>query len=81
MREYNKMIEELEGLVDVRAYDEAKASGEESKLKSERLLITHVPLAGQYSRIENGKVEPSKHIYQVASKFCRQAGRSDCFYR
>lgn len=33
MREYNKMIEELEELVDVRAYDEAKASGEESRLK------------------------------------------------
>jgi hypothetical protein len=30
MREYNKMIEELEELADVRAYDEAKASGEES---------------------------------------------------
>jgi hypothetical protein len=30
MRDYNKMIEELEELADVRAYDEAKASGEES---------------------------------------------------
>ena len=30
MRYYNKMIEELEELADVRAYDEAKASGEES---------------------------------------------------
>ncbi len=30
MRDYNKMIEELEELADIRAYDEAKANGEES---------------------------------------------------
>ena len=30
MREYNKMIEELEELADVRAYDEDKSSDEES---------------------------------------------------
>jgi hypothetical protein len=30
MREYNKMIEELEELADVRAYDDAKDSDEES---------------------------------------------------
>jgi PHD/YefM family antitoxin component YafN of YafNO toxin-antitoxin module len=30
LRDYNKMIEELEELADIRAYDEAKASDEES---------------------------------------------------
>ena len=30
LKEYNKMIEELEELADIRAYDEAKALGEES---------------------------------------------------
>jgi len=30
IRDYNKMIEELEELEDIRAYDEAKASGEEA---------------------------------------------------
>jgi hypothetical protein len=30
MRDYKKMIGELEDLADVRAYDEAKASGEEA---------------------------------------------------
>lgn len=30
MRDFNKMIEELEELADIRAYDEAKANGEES---------------------------------------------------
>ena len=30
MRDFNKMIVELEELADIRAYNEAKASGEES---------------------------------------------------
>lgn len=32
IRDYNKMIEELEELEDIKAYDEAKSSGEESIL-------------------------------------------------